>query len=113
MALGAVTLATLLNQGCSPPIAVAAVLGVGMLAGALNGVLVTTLKLVPFIVTLGTMLIFRGLAGQVSSQIKIGAPMAPDWLTTIMDSPESDSWQLVSVAAWLVLVFAVLMTAML
>jgi ribose transport system permease protein len=37
-------------------------LGVGMLCGFLNGLLVTQLKIPPFVVTLGTLGIYRGLA---------------------------------------------------
>ena len=40
----------------------AAGIGVGMLCGLLNGALITKLKLPPFIVTLGTMSAFRGVA---------------------------------------------------
>jgi ribose/xylose/arabinose/galactoside ABC-type transport system permease subunit len=43
--------------------------GVGLLCGLLNGVLITTLGLHPFIVTLGTMSIFRCIAN-VSTAIK-------------------------------------------
>lgn len=43
--------------------------GVGLLCGVFNGALVTTLRLHPFIVTLGTMSIFRGIAN-VSTNIK-------------------------------------------
>ena len=44
------------------------VLAIGLAAGAINGILVTGLRLVPFIVTLGTMMIFRGAAEQVAHQ---------------------------------------------
>ena len=37
-------------------------IGAGFLCGLLNGVLITKLKLPPFIVTLGTMSAFRGLS---------------------------------------------------
>jgi ribose transport system permease protein len=41
-------------------------IGVGVLAGILNGVLITSLNLSPFIATLGTMGIFRGVALVIS-----------------------------------------------
>jgi rhamnose transport system permease protein len=44
------------------PLAAAVTLGAGALAGALNGLLVTRLRLPPLIVTLGTFSLFRGLA---------------------------------------------------
>ncbi len=43
-------------------VAVLVAIGVGMLCGALNGVLVTTGHVAPFIATLGTMSIFRSMA---------------------------------------------------
>lgn len=44
------------------PIALAVPIGVGLLCGALNGALVVGLKMHPFVVTLGTLSILRGLA---------------------------------------------------
>ncbi len=112
LALTSVTLALALKQGLAPPLAVLLVLGVGAAAGALNGLAVTRLKLVPFIVTLGTMLIFRGLAEQVADQKKIQAP-APDWLATLLDPPPAGSWQLVCTGVWIVLLLAVVLAVVL
>jgi len=50
-------------------VAVAVALGIGLACGLLNGALVVGLRLHPFIVTLGTMTIFRGL-GLVSVETK-------------------------------------------
>ncbi|PTX92204.1 ribose ABC transporter permease [Verrucomicrobia bacterium LW23] len=44
------------------PVAVVVALGIGLLCGTINGGLIVGLNLHPFIVTLGTMSIFRGLA---------------------------------------------------
>ena len=43
------------------PVAAAAALGTGLLCGLVNGLLVVGLRLHPFVVTLGTLSIFRGL----------------------------------------------------
>ncbi|CAN5451052.1 sugar ABC transporter permease [soil metagenome] len=58
--------------------------GIGLLCGLLNGALVTGLRMHPFIVTLGTMGIFRGIANVATTQkILPEAPrMLPDALTT-------------------------------
>jgi ribose/xylose/arabinose/galactoside ABC-type transport system permease subunit len=48
---------------------------VGTLAGFLNGCLITTLGLPPFIVTLSTLVIFRGLVLDISG----GTPVSPDY----------------------------------
>ncbi|HWP40774.1 MAG TPA: ABC transporter permease [Tepidisphaeraceae bacterium] len=51
------------------PVALLVGPGVGVLCGLLNGLLVTLLRLHPFIVTLGTLSIFRGI-GNVATTIK-------------------------------------------
>lgn len=112
LALTAVVLAVALKAGVDPLLAVGLVLLVGIAAGAFNGVLITGLRLVPFIVTLGTMLAFRGLAERVSDQKKVQAP-APDWLATLLEPPGEESWQLVCTGVWLVLVLGVILTLVL
>lgn len=62
VALSGVVLAMALRAGAGAPLAVALALLVGASAGALNGVLVTIGRLPPFIATLGTMSVARGLA---------------------------------------------------
>ncbi|MCJ7623348.1 MAG: ABC transporter permease [Anaerolineaceae bacterium] len=47
--------------GISPLIAIPAMLAVGTMIGAFNGVCVSKLKINPFIVTLATLIVFRGL----------------------------------------------------
>ncbi|MFV2066694.1 MAG: ABC transporter permease [Pirellulales bacterium] len=97
-----------------PPILLAAVvLGVGMIAGALNGVLITWIRLVPFIVTLGTMLVFRGTAEWVANQQKVVVPdvHAPEWISTLLDPPPP--WQLVCTGVWLVLALGLVLSLIL
>jgi ribose/xylose/arabinose/galactoside ABC-type transport system permease subunit len=48
-------------------------LGVGVAAGGLNGAMVTLLRVHPFIITLGTMAVFRGVAFVVTQGQSIGA----------------------------------------
>ncbi len=61
--------------------AVLLMLGVGALLGMINGLIITIGKIPPFIVTLGTMQIYRGAASQLTS----GQPISflnkkvPDW----------------------------------
>ncbi len=52
-------------------------LGVGLACGLLNGVLVTGLKVHPFIITLGTMWILRGIAFVATRAESILLPSAP------------------------------------
>lgn len=54
--------AGLLSQSVSGPLAILGGLAVGGLCGAANGLLITVTNITPFIVTLGTMSIYSGLA---------------------------------------------------
>jgi ribose transport system permease protein len=60
--LAGVCLGVLLNRGLSPGLAVLAVLAVAGVIGLFHGLLVTRLRLQPFIVTLCGLFIYRGLA---------------------------------------------------
>jgi ribose transport system permease protein len=61
-AISAVLTASLLVAGYPVPVAIVAGLGIGMLCGLVNGVLVAYVGLQPFIVTLGTLSTYRALA---------------------------------------------------
>ncbi|MEO1525702.1 MAG: ABC transporter permease [Planctomycetota bacterium] len=63
-------------------VALLAGLAVGVLCGLLNGIIISTTSMVPFIVTLGTMTIFLGL-GQIIASESTVYPVrdhVPDWL---------------------------------
>jgi len=62
LALCSVVLGVLIRAEVALPIAMAAALGVGAVAGAFNGWLVTALSLPSLVVTLGTMALFRGIS---------------------------------------------------
>src|SRR5881275_1018705 len=57
VALSTVVTALLLRAGVGPALAALGAIGAGALCGTVNGLLVTQLRVVPFIVTLGTMLL--------------------------------------------------------
>lgn len=112
LALTSVTLAQALAAGWSPVLALATTLAVGVIVGALNGVLVTALRLVPFIVTLGTMLVYRGLAETIADERKIAAD-APGWLASLLDPPAHGSFQLVPRGVWIIVILAVVLALVL
>jgi ribose transport system permease protein len=60
--VGIVSANLMVNAGVAPVPGLLAGLALGFAAGALNGVLITWLKLPPFIATLGTMSVYQGLA---------------------------------------------------
>jgi ribose/xylose/arabinose/galactoside ABC-type transport system permease subunit len=78
-------IAVLLNNGVSPVLAALGAVGAAALCGLLNGVLITRLRVVPFIVTLGTMLIVRGAAKGAADERRVEAPIT--WLNDLLRSP--------------------------
>jgi ribose/xylose/arabinose/galactoside ABC-type transport system permease subunit len=62
IALTTVAIAIAMRAGMGPAAAAAAGIAAAVVCGLVNGVLVTQLNVIPFIVTLGTMLIVRGAA---------------------------------------------------
>ncbi|MBS1988978.1 MAG: ABC transporter permease [Cyanobacteria bacterium SZAS LIN-2] len=112
VALVTVVVAWMLDHNVSPILAAAAALLVGSLCGAVNGTLITRLKLVPFIITLGTLLIFRGLAKGVAGEQKIDAPLS--YLNELLAAlkPEQ-AWMIVPPGVWILILLAILVTLML
>ena len=106
IALATVVIAALLRAGAPPVVAALGGIAAGVACGALNGALVTRLRVVPFIVTLGTMLVVRGVAKGLAHDQKIDAPAS--WLTELLARlPASRAWLLFPPGVWLLFVFAV------
>ncbi len=82
IALGTVVIAALLQAGCSPLVAALGGILAGACCGLFNGLLITRLRMVPFIVTLGTLLMVRGAAKGLAHEQKIDAPMT--WLNSLL-----------------------------
>lgn len=112
VALASVATAVLLREGASPATALIGGVATGAAAGAINGALVTTLRIVPFIVTLGTMGIARGLSKHLADEQTVNAPTA-GWLADLMTKTPSPSWLLVSRGVWITLVLAAAATFLL
>jgi ribose/xylose/arabinose/galactoside ABC-type transport system permease subunit len=74
-------------------------MAVGALSGLLNGFLVTQLRVVPFIITLGTSLMLRGIAKEIADNRTI-APQASA-LDTLMDKGD-----LLAPGVWILAVMA-------
>jgi ribose transport system permease protein len=99
IALSSVVVAVLLRDGSEPILAALAGVATGAALGFVNGLLVTRMTVVPFIVTLGTMGVARGLAKYLASEQKVDAPAA--WLSTLMSKSPTPSWLLVAPGTWL------------
>lgn len=102
VALVTVVIAFCLKAGMPPlPAAVVGVLAGGV-AGLVNGGLTTKLKVGSFIVTLATLLAFRGIAKGVANEQKIDVPM--NWLRSLTGAlPDGQKWQLLPPGGWMVI----------
>jgi ribose transport system permease protein len=70
-----------IQNGLPIPAAIAVGIGTGLLCGLLNGIMITQLRINPFIVTLGTLEAYRGLALVVSKGLPVhGLPDAFSFL---------------------------------
>ncbi len=89
------------------PLAVALVCGVaiGGLCGMVNGSLISGLGVVPFIITLGTLKVYRGLAKWLSSSTSVYIPREakPGWFGSILATEPDPSWLIVAPGVWLIL----------
>ncbi len=77
----------------------------------MNGVLVTGLRVVPFIVTLGTMILVRGAAKGVADERRIEAPQT--WLNDLLRATGPDDRWLLPAGVWLVLLLAAIIAGIL
>jgi ribose transport system permease protein len=84
IALSTVVIALLLKGDCGPWAAALGGIGAGAICGLGNGLLITRLRVVPFIVTLGTMLVVRGAAKGLADERRIEAPTT--WLNDLLRS---------------------------
>jgi ribose transport system permease protein len=106
MAFVAVVIAWMLQGGHGPVAALATGLGAGAACGFVNGLLITRLRVAPFIVTLGTYLVVRGGAKGLAHEQKIDAPLT--WLNSLLARLGPDErWRLLPAGVWLLLVLAV------
>jgi erythritol transport system permease protein len=89
-----------------PIFAVIAGIGAATLAGVANGAMIVSLRLVPFIVTLGMMGMVRGLAKGIAGERDI-YPEADTWINSIMDptlTSTSRQWMILPPGVWILLV---------
>lgn len=118
LALGVVLMARVLEGpvvGVAHPwMAVGAALLIGGACGAVNGVMVTRLGMVPFVVTLATLQIFRGAASGLAGETNIYPQ--DSWIHGLMDPVLADAdraWMLMPPGVWIALVSGILIWAVL
>ena len=111
IALGTVVMAAVLNYTGGEPGAgipfIALLFGILAcgLVGVVNGTLITRFNIVPFIVTLGTMQIVRGLAKWIGKEQVVPTP--PNWLNGLMLVDPDQRWLLLGPGVWICLLLLI------
>jgi ribose transport system permease protein len=119
--LCAMVAAWLIHAGYGFALGLAGGILTGVVAGLLNGQLISYLNVVPFIITLGTMAIFKGLNNLIGSDRAITPPRAelPDAFQVMLTQYPEPAWLAWPLApnlpwgVWLVLGLAILVAGLL
>jgi ribose/xylose/arabinose/galactoside ABC-type transport system permease subunit len=113
IAMSSVVVAWLMDSlGFNPLFAAFGGILAGLFWGLVNGTLITRLKLVPFIVTLGTLLVVRGFAKGLARSMPINVEQT--WLSDILATlPPDQKWQIIPPGGWVMILFALLIGVML
>jgi ribose transport system permease protein len=104
IALTGVITALGIGGGWPPSLAVLAAVVTGGVIGLFNGAMITTLRVVPFIVTLGMLGIARGVAKWLAGEQTVNAP--PSWVNDLLVSFPKPSWLVLPIGVWTTLVLA-------
>jgi ribose/xylose/arabinose/galactoside ABC-type transport system permease subunit len=107
VALSTVVTALLLRH-TGPLAAALGAVAAGALCGALNGLLITQLRVVPFIVTLGTMLLVRGAAKGLAEERRIEAPIT--WLNDLLRTVQDGRGWLLPSGIWMTIALAIVVS---
>jgi ribose/xylose/arabinose/galactoside ABC-type transport system permease subunit len=112
VALVTVVIAMALSAGIGP--VGAALIGVAAagLCGLMNGAIIAGLRVQPFIVTLGAMGLFRGIAKGLAHEQKVDAPVT--WLNRLLEVlGPGQRWEIVPPGVWVLIVLTLVVAAVL
>jgi ribose transport system permease protein len=107
IALTGVIAALVLRDGGSPLLAGVSSLLVGGVVGLVNALVVTRLKVVPFIATLGMLGAARGVAKWLAGQQTVNVPAT--WINDLAVTFPTPEWLIFAPGVWLTLALAVVM----
>lgn len=112
IALTTVIIGLEVRDGRPPVIAAALGIGVAAACGLVNGSVVSLLRVGPFIVTLGTLLVYRGLAKWLAQNQSIYPPRT--WLNDVMAPlPPGRQWMVFSPGVWVLIGLAIAVAGLL
>jgi ribose transport system permease protein len=106
VALATVAIALLLRSDYSPAVAALGGIGAAAACGLINGLLITQLRMVPFIVTLGMMILVRGAAKGLADERRIEAPTT--WLNDLLRAVGRGEGGIAPPGIWLLAALALL-----
>jgi ribose transport system permease protein len=106
IALAGVMTALGINVGLPLIVAVAAGILVGVLVGVVNGLVITRLRVVPFIATLGMLGIARGMAKWMAGEQVVNVPET--WVNNLLVTFPSPPWLLVAPGVWITVALAII-----
>ena len=111
IALSGVIAALGIRGGLPPELAVCLGIASGLLVGFVNSLVITRLRVVPFVATLGMLGVARGLAKWLGDEQTVNVP--PTWVDKLAVTFPEPSWIIVAPAVWTTLALAVLMAIVL
>lgn len=111
IALSGVVTATAINTGMPPILAVALGVLTGAVVGLVNGLVITGLRVVPFIATLGMLGAARGVAKWFANLQPVDVPAT--WINELVVTFPNPPWLLVAPGVWITIILAILMAVVL
>lgn len=106
IALSSVVTALMLRAGYPPVTAVFAGVLVGGIVGLVNSLVITWLRVAPFIATLGMLGIARGVAKWIAGQQTVNVPQT--WANELAVTFPTPSWLLLAPGVWVAVLLAIL-----
>jgi len=111
IALTGVVAALGLVAAWPPTLAIAAAVVTGGIIGLTNGAVITGLRVVPFIATLGMLGVARGVAKWLANEQTVNVPAT--WINDLLIAFPRQKWLLVPAGVWVTLVLAIVAAAVL
>jgi len=111
IALTGVVAALGLVAGWPPTLTIAAAVATGGVIGLTNGAIITGLRVVPFIATLGMLGIARGVAKWLANEQTVNVPAT--WINDLLIAFPRQKWLLVPPGVWVTLALAIVAAAVL
>ncbi len=106
IALSGVVAALGIGAGWPVPVAATGAVLAGGLVGLTNGLLITRLRVVPFIATLGMLGVARGVAKWLAHEQTVNVP--PTWLNDLLVTFPRAAWMVLPPGVWITLALALL-----